>query len=367
MGQQETSILDRPWLYYAAAAAFFVVGLVQRVVVGEVPGDFTAYLSAADMFVAGVDPYTDARFATPRYDGFPYNYFPGTLFLIAPLAFLPTPVAVALDWVARAVVMLLSLKWLNDKINLGNNFHRVLGIALICEPLLVDWLVGNMVTYLFGALVLSAALADREPSNGGRVVQVLAGLVLAFKPFWFLPVGWILMVKRRWDLMGALIVGGLSMGLLSLALPQFRESFLAHTENMRGFYYSVDLLNLAPQVLPFAVVVVVGAGLWLWVRRESPDLWLLGCLCLPIFPRLATYSYVLALPVVILLFREKKPVVAFLMSCVLLGPLPWILRDSTLMEGERLENWALFLWSTVAMVAFYAYLWRPDVSKPRVQ
>ena len=146
---------------------------------------------------------------------------------------------------------------------------------------------------------------------------------------------------------------------------QFKDSFVAHTQNMREFYFSVDLLNLAPALIAPALLTILAGGFWLWRKRIGPDMWILGCLCLPVFPRLATYSYILAFPFVLLLFRELKPFKAFLASCVVIGPLPWILRESAWLPGERLENWALFVWSIVAMIGFYVYLWRADVTQPR--
>ena len=357
-----------PGPYLLAAALLVVFELLRRLLAPQlfVPHDFTAYFHAADLFVAGENPYTDARFQAARYDGFPYNYFPGTLYLIAPLAFVPTHVALALDWVGRVVTLALSLGYLRRRILPKVPVQVVLGVALLHEPLLVDLLAGNLTTYLLGAGVAAVYLGDAQPRRpaGARAVALalMAGVVLAFKPFWILPAGFALVAARAWWALGA--TSAAMVAVLAASLPQARmlPSFLEHTQAMRAFYFSVDLLNLAPALLPVALLVGVAGGLALLRRGPRRWIWLYGCLSMPVWPRLASYSFILTLPVVLFLIRRWGWKRAGLYSLPMLGPLPFLLRRADpwpeQYPAEILELWSHYLWTSVTAIVVFVILWR---------
>ncbi len=339
---------ENPNLVWAGIGALWLVGLIRRMFFDFVPGDFTAYLSAADLFVAGLDPYTEARFSTPRYQGFPYNYFPGTLFVIAPMAYLSTVVAVCIDWTLRAVLLIFTAKMLQKHVVPKLPIHHVAVIMALHEPLMIDQLVGNMVTYLFAAWAACLELSKRAQTWRWLALAFMCGVVISFKPFWLIPAGWILVSRSRWRSLTALVIGVLSTPLLSLLLPRFFDTFTAHTDAMRGYYFSVDLLSLVPTAYFVALPVAAVFAIFWWRRYPSEWVFMLGCVSVPIWPRVATYSYVITLPFSLYLIRRWGLVRGLGFSVVTIGPLPWLMRDSGFLPGEQLENFVMFVWVCVA-------------------
>ncbi len=351
----EPRLWENPNLVWAGLLALWGVGLIRRMFFGFVPGDFTAYLSAADLFAAGLDPYTNARFSTPRYEGFPYNYFPGTLFVIAPLAYISTVVATSVDWVLRAFLLVFTAKTLQKHIVPKIPIHYVALVMALHEPLMIDQLVGNLVTYLFAAWAACLELSRRAQNWRWLGLAFLCGVVISFKPFWLIPAGWILVSRSRWRSLAALILGVCSTPAASFLLPRFFDTFAAHTNAMRDFYFSVDLLSLfAPAYFVALPLAAVMALIW-WRRHPSEWVFLLGCVSVPIWPRVATYSYVITLPFSLYLMRRFGIAKGVSFSIVTIGPLPWLMRDSGFLPGEQLENYVMFIW--VCAAAFLcAYL-----------
>ncbi len=355
---------EDPKPFYLAFGLLAVLELVRRGFLGYVPDDFTAYLSAADAFVAGLDVYSPELFEVERYNGKPYNYFPGTLYLIASLAWVPTAVAAALDWVARVIVLVATLRYLHRRILPDVGFQFVLVVAVLCEPLMIDMLFGNLVTYLLGAWACCVWLSEGEQTLRRMAIAAACGVVLVFKPFWFLAAGYPLFLRRKWKLLAATIVGAGLVTLASLTFPaEWWPQFFAHTQKMRDFYYSIDFLNLAPALLPVVALVWGGAAIWLDRKGDPEWAWLFGCVSIPVWPRLATYSYALMLPVVFFLIRRWGWARGLLYSAVIIGPIPWLLRVSTLLPGERLENWALFVWTMITGVVLFFMLRDRDVEE----
>lgn len=350
---------ENPNLVWACIGVLWMVGLIRRMFLGFVPGDFTAYLSAADLFVAGLDPYTDARFSTPRYDGFPYNYFPGTLFVIAPLAYVSTAVATSVDWVLRAVLLIFSAKVLQKHIVPKVPIHYVAVLMALHEPLMIDQLVGNMVTYLFAAWAAGLELSKRPQTWRWLGLAFICGVVISFKPFWLIPAGWIFVSRHRWKSLLALVFGVLSTSLLSLLLPQFFDSFSAHTHTMRDYYFSVDLMTLFAPAYFVALLLAAAMAIVWWRRYPSEWVFLLGCVSVPVWPRVATYSYVITLPFSLYLMR-RWGTKGLLFSVVTIGPLPWLMRDSGILPGEQLENWVMFVWVCVAAFVCAYLLAHPE-------
>jgi hypothetical protein len=352
-----------PKPYYLALAALVLLEFVRRAFMGYVPDDFTAYLSAADVFWGGGNPYADFEQAQ-RYAGKPFTYFPGTLYLLVWMAWVPTAVAVAADFVARIVVLAVALRWIGKRILPNVSTHWVYMIAVLCQPLMIDVLFGNLVSYLFGAWVCCVYLSEREPTVRRLAAAAACGVVFSFKPFWYPAAAYCFFVHRNWRGFAALTIGGGSIAILSLRHIGWLDSFVAHTSAMREFYISVDLLQLAPTLYPVASVGWLVLAFHVW-RRVAPDeSWLFGATSIWTFPRLATYSYVLALPLVFYCIRRFGLARGLLLGSIIIGPVPWFLRVAPGWPVGRLENWGQFVWIFLLSAVIYVSLIRASSSAP---
>lgn len=341
-----------------AFAVLLALDFVRRAFLGFVPDDFSAYLVAADIFWEGGNPYDKDVFqVAERWNGKPYNYFPGTLYFIVWMAWVPSAVAVAVDFIARVTALFFAIRYLARRILPDTRLHFVFLVALLYEPLFIDVLFGNLVSYLLAAWVACVYLSERSPTVRRMGAAVGCGIVLAFKPFWFPAAAYPFVLRRNWRGLAGLIAGGAIVFGLSLLHLEWREVFFAHTQLMRQIYYSVDFLNLAPPLLIVAGLLWAAGAFWL-DRRNAEWAWLFGCASLAAFPRLATYSYTLMLPVLLFLIRRWGWARGLGYGIVLVGPLPWILRTSSLMPGERLENWTHFVWTIVTSVVLFVMLSR---------
>lgn len=333
-----------------------VIGLeaYRRLVQGVVPPDLSAYLAAADVFAAGHNPYGAALFDSALYDGYPYVYPPGTLPLISPLAW-ASPAAVAIfDLLARSLVAVLSLRWLGRRF-LPDVPLGVLGaLAILYQPFVADFATGNVATYLLGAFLLCVHLSRQDWRGWHLPAGLVCGLILAFKPMWGLAAGAVLLANRRWRasaavFCGAVVVGGLTAMHVDLVGP-----WLDRVGQVRDFYRSFDLLAVAPALLPVAAIIWLGAGVALWRREAAREhLWLWACVSLWAWPRLATYSYVLLVPVLVFLWRRWGYRRAGALALVGLGPIPWLLLDF----GEFTYLAVLYVWALALSVIVWREIW----------
>ena len=346
-----------PKPYYVALGFLVLLELGRRAFMGYVPDDFTAYLTAADVFWGGGNPYADFEQAA-RYVGKPFNYFPGTLYVLAWMAWVPTTVAVLVDFVARMAVLAVALRWIGKRILPDVSTHWIYMIALVCEPLMIDVLFGNLVSYLFGAWVCCVYLSEIEATPRRIAMGAACGVVFAFKPFWYPAAAYCFYVRRNWKGLAAVTAGGGSIAVLSLPHISWIESFMTHTRAMREFYISIDFPELAPMLYPAAIIGWLALAWWMARRVPPEDSFLFGCTSIWIFPRIATYSYVLSLPLVLYCIRRFGVLRGLLLGCVLLGPLPWMLRVAPGWPMGRLENWAQFIWIVVLTVVVMVALIR---------
>lgn len=349
-----------PKPYYLAIGVLVLLEFARRAFLGFVPDDFTAYLNAADLFWAGQNPYSDAMFDGARWNGKPYNYFPGTLYLIVWMAWIPTALTVAIDFVARMAALFFALRYLHRRIVPDAKFQFVLLVALFWEPLMIDVLFGNLASYLLAAWAATAYISERDPSKARLAGAFGTGLVLAFKPFWFAPAAYNFWVRRHWSGLVALVSGGAVVLLLSLLHLDWADTFFAHTQTMREYYFSIDLLSLAPKLLPVAVIAWAALALRI-ARKPTPEwAWLFGCSAIIIFPRVATYSHTLSLPLVLFFIHRWGWLRGLLYGAVLVGPLPWLLRVAPWMPNEQVENLTHYSWAWVTMVVLALILSRRD-------
>lgn len=353
-----------PKPYFLAIAALIVLELLRRLFLGYVPDDFTAYLSAADTFAAGGNPYSDDILSQARYDHKPFNYFPGTLWILWPLHLLSTPVAAGLDWCLRIFALGFAVLEIRRAVEAHGSrklpLHFVVLLAVAFQPLLVDLLFGNIITYLFFALALIIRLSGATRAVPMIMGGLTAGIVLAFKPYWILP-GLFIAVAKRNVALGAAICGGAGIIVLaSLPFLSWRDVYIAHVQAMAAFYHSVAIGTYLPVWMVGLVIIGWCVAGGLLIRKNPEESWLFAFTALVCFPRVGTYDYVLAFPLVLLLITRLGWLRGLTIGVVFWGPLPWILRTIKV-EGLPtfiFEAWTHWLWMWAACVWVFALIWR---------
>ena len=84
--------------------------------------------------------------------------------------------AVVVDYIARIGALYFVLRTLAQRIVPDIGFQWILLLALACQPLMVDVLFGNLVSYLLAAWVLSAVLAPQEPTAPRLLAAAASGV-----------------------------------------------------------------------------------------------------------------------------------------------------------------------------------------------
>ncbi len=350
--EAESAFGEDPKPYILAGAILLILELFNRAFLGHVPPDFTAYISAGDAFAMGLNPYTDARQLVPRFGGFPYNYLPGSLYPLQIVSYFSTTTLTVADWILKSICLIGIINVFHRKMFPDLKLGFIICVTILFQPLGVDLLAGNIVTYLFAAFVFSYAIAQREKRKLADYFFVfLFGFIISFKPFWSIPIGYLFLVFRRPKLLTSFIAGFLVIPLMTIPLWDWIPSWLAHTSKMREYYFSVDFLSLSPVLLGLTWIIGMGIGLYFLLRKERIQeenwIWLLGCVSLPMWPRLATYSYVICLPL-ILFFCQRWGWKKGLLFASVLGPFAWVLRALTFLPNSEEEQWAFFIWIFVA-------------------
>jgi hypothetical protein len=342
------------WLVAVSLGGYY------RASLGEIPADMSAYFAAAEVFAAGADPYGEALFAAARYDGFPYVYPPGTLPLIGWLDRVDPALVVGADVILRASCLLGALEWLRRRILPDVPTWTVVLTALFYQPLIADFAVGNLAIYLLGAFVLCAHLATSAWRWWYLPAGVAAGVLLAFKPMWGLVAGVVLLANRRWAAAASVAAGAAVIVGLTTMHAELVGPWQQRIAEVRSFYSSFDLLALAPALLPVAILAWLAAGVALVRRGVAPErLWLWACVSLFAWPRLATYSYVLLIPVLLFLWARLGYRRALAISLVALGPLPWLLIGT----ADFVYLGLLYGWSLALAVVLFVILWREESSE----
>lgn len=297
-----TPFAQRPWLGWVFFGAFIGFLALKRLLAGEIPEDLSAYLAAAELFIAGRNPYGPDLFSAANFGGYVYIYPPGSRFLVQWLALFPPALVVLADALLHAGALVAALAWLRQRfaITLPLGWLAA-GVAGLYAPATQDLLVGNIATYMLAAFVGAMALAHHPaPGRQHLFIMPIFGFLLAFKPMWGIPAGLILLARRQWAPALALLCGALGMAALS-AIPQgdtvLIADWLARIQAVRAQYQSVDMLALWPPGLwgVIGLWLLGGALLLQRLGARHPHLWLWGAASLFAWPRLADYSYVLAL------------------------------------------------------------------------
>lgn len=311
---------------------------------GFFPGDLSAYLAAAETFGQGGNPYTTDLTESSHFAGYPYVYPPGTLYLIAPLRGLPPPVVAAGHLVVAGAILVWSVHRLDRRFELGLPLGPTLLFVLLFGPVTSDLMVGNLAVVLLGATVACADLADRDLDAPTAGALTLLGVVYSFKVLWLAPALLWLVAARRWGHLAALAAGLLVVAGLSALHPALVVDWFERVQWVRGrFPDSLDLLSLAPWFYPVALVAWLVAAIRA-VRHSPRAAWLTGCASLFAWPRLAPYSFVLALPPIAAALRHLPPRRALLLPLALWGPVYWAL---AMPAGSYFARWYHLLWAVV--------------------
>ncbi len=306
-----------------------------------VPTDVTAYLAAADVFAAGGNPYTTDIALSPRFEGYPFHYLPGVLYLIAPLQYVSARVASVGHLLASSVTLVGSIAYLADRFKLACSRALLVAVTLLFGPVAVALYVGNIPILLLGALLgVVWASDDRERPWRSRLVCGLAGLAITFKPTWAAPAGLALLGRRRWSLLAAFGAGlALPVALTAVDIELARAWSQRLTE-VRGNLLRTEETAIMWQLWPVAVgTAAIGAGVIAWRRPES--LWIFACAAVFCSPRLTPYSYVMTLPALAYLASRWPPWRLALLVLPIWGPAHWWLR----VTSHAWEQWTMYVWA----------------------
>ncbi|MFU8802596.1 MAG: hypothetical protein ACNA8W_02195 [Bradymonadaceae bacterium] len=324
--------------------------LYRRLFLGYIPHDFGAYLAAADTFSRGLDPYSEAIFDSPLYQGYPYIYAPASLYLTLLVSHLPTVLVTALDAILRMAIFIASMGWLQKKLQLRPDLPTLLFVGCFFAPFAFDFMTGNLETYMFFGLIVVVGLADRSGIAVPLLGGVIVGLLLFVKPMWLIAAVAALVALRGWLVLTGLIAGAMTATAVSLASQDLYTSWLARLGEVREFYGAVNYLEFSPWLYGLAIFAWAGAGLWiLKTRGFGGDTWIYACTSIVIWPRIDLYSYMILLPVLLFLWRELGGVRAMLIALPLVGPLPWVLAS----YDRIISLTVLLVWASIcaALVA----------------
>lgn len=267
-----------------------------RLVSAELPGDLSAYVFAMRAFADGQSPYISHE-TSPHYIGFPYVYFPGTLYLLMAASWVPARALAALDALAKFGCLLYSGRWIRRRYDLPIAWPVLSLCALALDPVYTDVLAGNLALYMFVILLATVDLSEREDLNWRHRLPIGFGfgLLLVFKPMWGLIAAWVAVLNRRWELVAGLALGAGTVFALAGLHPEMIPQWLDVLRWIRELWPGFDLGSVVPWLSPIAAAAwgVMAVKVW---RERPPEAWLWGCSFALTWPRLGNYSYIIALP-----------------------------------------------------------------------
>lgn len=313
--------------------------------------DLTSYLAAADVFSRGLDPYGPALSTSKHYAGLPYVYPPGTLYLIAWMAWVPAWVVMLIDGIARMTAIYASIAWAQREFWPERSPEEGVLIALTFAPLINALVQGNMVVYNFAALAWIWTCAATERTTRVSALRLftvfLAGALIGFKPMWVIPVGIILALRRAWRSSFTTGLGIASVALLGLIEPGAYVSWLDRVHELREVFEISDLPTLSWPLYAAVCVVWTIASALAWTKRPNhPLLPLLACASVLVWPRVQPYTYIVMIPLWFHLMRSSR--LGWVWWGLFALPIPFALRASGVGALEQI----LFLCATFAAVTW---------------
>lgn len=318
---------------------------------GTLPPDLSAYLAAAETFWAGGNPYGPALREAAAFKGYPYVYPPGTLYLIIPLQWLSPQLLGLLHALVSVGVLVGLARWARRRFLPDVPTEVLLAGLALFGPISVDLLVGNISILLLGAVAVGLASSDKARTGretplgaGDNATLIVAGVVLAFKAMWALPVLLAMLFRRQWRRLCAFSTGLAAIAVLSVTDPTLIRAWWAQLRRIPTvFPNSYDLLSLAPILAPLAAVAWL-ALTFLLLRRDRHNAGFAGALSVPAWPRLAPYSFSLMIfPLLEAIRRRPTPALALLAP--MWGPFYWLWVDSL---PSLLTRWLHLGWAIAA-------------------
>jgi hypothetical protein len=355
------------WAFFIALIA---AEAARRWLSGEVSPDLSAYIAAAETFAMGRNPYGPQLLNAPSYGGYVFVYPPGSLPLIRWLALLEPRAVTLADGILHAGALLVSMAWLRRHFSLPMPLGWLAAMAvMLFWPATSDFISGNLVTYMFATFIGCMWLAYHpEPRPRHLLIALAFGLVLSIKPMWGVPAGLVFLARRRWGLAAALLGGAACMAALSLVPWHGQwlvDDWWARIQMVRAQYRSVDILSLAPALLPAAALLWAAAGALLLRRLgpRHPHLWLWSAASLIAWPRLGSYSYILAVPLLCYLWSRwgwKKNLALALPACAALHVFRIFLPPG---QAEYAYLSLLYAWIWIVAALVFFLLWRSPAAR----
>lgn len=319
----------------AIALALLIALSLWHTLSGKLPHDQTAYIYAADLFSRGLNPYTDERFLSPFYEGYPYVYLPFTRWALIPLSVLPALVWPLLDATLRALALALSVRELKRRFTLGQDWPMLLMLCGLLHPIFVDALVGNVATCMFAALLGLFAFTQRaKPSARDLVIGLLFGLLMMIKLTWMMPALVIAAGTRRLRLTIGIALGGLSAVGLSLINPTLFNSWLEMLGRISARWPNFDTMGVSHWLFGLVWVGWSVVALRLFVRRQPMPLFLWACASAITWPRQSEYDFILMLPLIAYLYTRLGLAITVALCLPALLPLSWLLKSASLLPAQ---------------------------------
>ncbi len=358
MSEEASSPPPSPSLHIALTLGVMAgcVGLgIWRAIHGALPHDLSAYVSAADLFAAGANPYTSYAEAT-HYAGYPYVYPPGTLWVIAPLSVLPATLVVVGEAALRGVLTWRVTRHLTRIYGMEMPWQILTACLLLYQPYLTDVWAGNIAILLFWGWLEFVQHTKNSMLYGvrGVVAGVVVGVLVAFKPTWMLPVGWALICAGHLRVgAGALCAVMLIAALGWVPDTGWYADWWGLLEETRAHWASFGWMSVSPWLWGLLVAAWSGVAVWVW-RHRREQAWLWGAASIVVWPHANIYSYLLVLPLALavlmrwiaaddgVLMRAAKATVVYGVPSAPVGiAMSAMLKHDLWWRGATLNAWAL--------------------------
>jgi hypothetical protein len=336
-----------PVLSVAGWMALGYVGMAQLVLRlnGYVPRDLSMYARAARWWADGRSPYTQA-FRVAGQDTLPFVYQPGTLPLFGSLSLVP-------EWAMSLLAGAWFVVGAGALVGATLYFRRVFtpqtprlvaaGVVVAFFPAYFALTYGNMAVVLPLAAVGLHRLATGADRGERRLLGIGLGVLAAVKPYWLVSFGAVLVATRRWRALGWLGVGGVGPAIVTLWHWPIAMSWLQQLQSVDRLYWMVftgPMTMVADGLLVAGWAALFG---W-WVRRDAPEatvVFVVGLSSVVVWPRVAPYSYLLALPALFYLAGRRG----------------WRLTGTALLLASSPVVWGLVQLGIPALPRLFLYAW----------